>query len=390
MADTKISGLTTGTLAGTDVFPVSISPFGSGDNRKNAISALDTFLSQTTKTLTNKTIDLGSNTLTMTSLQLKTALSDETGSGAAVFANTPTLVTPVLGVATATTINGVTIPSATDTAGLLGTAQSWTALNKFNLGIQFGLSGTYDSTLILDAANKLALRNSTTAQQFNVYNTFTDASNYELALVKWSSNVLLIGSAKAGTGTARQVSIGSNPSGSPDARCSIAGTSLSFYTQAGDSWDMSTAGHFIANADNTYDIGAAGATRPRNVYIAGTLTTGNTITATGANMIAGATGSYLFGGFGGLSGVSDGVFYLRNNANNDFGRLNFGGTTSSFPALKRSATVLQARLADDSTFAPLQGNLRTQANAVAETPTATHTMIITDAGGTAYRVLCVV
>lgn len=39
-----------------------------------------------------------------TSAQLKTALSDETGSGAAVFANTPTLVTPVLGVASATSV----------------------------------------------------------------------------------------------------------------------------------------------------------------------------------------------------------------------------------------------------------------------------------------------
>src|SRR3990167_9193171 len=40
-----------------------------------------------------------------TSAQLATLISDETGSGALVFANTPTLVTPVLGVATATSIS---------------------------------------------------------------------------------------------------------------------------------------------------------------------------------------------------------------------------------------------------------------------------------------------
>lgn len=54
-----------------------------------------------------------------TSAQLLGILSDETGTGAAVFANTPTLVTPVLGVATATSINGTTIPSSktlTDTS----------------------------------------------------------------------------------------------------------------------------------------------------------------------------------------------------------------------------------------------------------------------------------
>lgn len=42
-----------------------------------------------------------------TSLQLKGVISDETGSGSLVFATSPTLVTPVLGVATATTINKV-------------------------------------------------------------------------------------------------------------------------------------------------------------------------------------------------------------------------------------------------------------------------------------------
>lgn len=67
-----------------------------------------------------------------------------------------------------------------------------------------------------------------------------------------------------------------------------------------------------------------------------------------------------------------------------------GGNTSASPAVKASSTVLQARLGDDSGFAPLQGQLRTHANAVAETPTPTHTMVMYDAGGTAYRVPCVV
>lgn len=43
-----------------------------------------------------------------TSAQLKTLISDETGSGFLVFATSPTLVTPTLGVATATTVNKVT------------------------------------------------------------------------------------------------------------------------------------------------------------------------------------------------------------------------------------------------------------------------------------------
>jgi len=45
---------------------------------------------------------------------------------------------------------------------------------------------------------------------------------------------------------------------------------------------------------------------------------------------------------------SDGVIRLSNNLGTDFGRLQFGGVTSSFPAIKRNATALDFRLADDS------------------------------------------
>jgi hypothetical protein len=52
-------------------------------------------------------------------------------------------------------------------------------------------------------------------------------------------------------------------------------------------------------------------------------------------------------------------------------RVMFGGTTSSFPALKRSSTTLQVRLANDSDFAPLAcGAL-----------TATGNLVLTDNDG---------
>lgn len=46
----------------------------------------------------------------------------------------------------------------------------------------------------------------------------------------------------------------------------------------------------------------------------------------------------------------DGVIELTNTGITDFNRLQFGGTTSSFPSIKRSTTTLQFRLADDSAF----------------------------------------
>ncbi len=48
------------------------------------------------QTLTNKTINLTSNTLVATSAQMLAAVTDETGTGSLVFANTPTLVTPII------------------------------------------------------------------------------------------------------------------------------------------------------------------------------------------------------------------------------------------------------------------------------------------------------
>jgi hypothetical protein len=64
---------------------------------------------------------------------------------------------------------------------------------------------TADLFLARDAANTLAQRNGVNAQAFRVYNTFTDASNYERGFARWSSNELQIGTENAGTGAARDL-----------------------------------------------------------------------------------------------------------------------------------------------------------------------------------------
>jgi hypothetical protein len=60
-----------------------------------------------------------------------------------------------------------------------------------------------DAFMYRDAAQILAQRNSANAQTFRVYNSFTDASNYERATISWASNILIIGTEKAGTGSNR-------------------------------------------------------------------------------------------------------------------------------------------------------------------------------------------
>lgn len=75
-----------------------------------------------------------------TSAQLAGVISDETGSGALVFATSPTLVTPALGAATATSINGLTITSSTGTLTI-------TSAKTFSVSNTLTLAGTDGTTM---------------------------------------------------------------------------------------------------------------------------------------------------------------------------------------------------------------------------------------------------
>jgi hypothetical protein len=74
----------------------------------------------TTATLTNKTINLASNTLVATSAQIAAAVTDETGTGALVFANSPTLVTPALGTPASGVVTNLTGTASININGTVG------------------------------------------------------------------------------------------------------------------------------------------------------------------------------------------------------------------------------------------------------------------------------
>lgn len=57
-----------------------------------------------------------------------------------------------------------------------------------------------------------------------------------------------------------------------------------------------------------------------------------------------------------LYSPSDGVLRFTDNAGTSFNRLQLGGTTSSFPSIKRNGTALVIRLADDSANAAIQAS----------------------------------
>jgi hypothetical protein len=117
---------------------------------------------------------------TPSSANLAAALTDETGTGSVVLATSPTLVTPTLGVATATSINGTTIPTS---ATLVKTSDT----------------GTVTSTMILDgtivdgdinasaaiAKTKLALTGAITNTDI-ANDTITNAKINTAAAIDWT------------------------------------------------------------------------------------------------------------------------------------------------------------------------------------------------------------
>ena len=95
---------------------------------------------------------------TPSSANLASALTDETGTGSVVFATSPTLVTPVLGVATATSINGTTIPSSATLVKTsdTGTVTSTMILDGTILNADINASAAIDKTKISGTAVTLA------------------------------------------------------------------------------------------------------------------------------------------------------------------------------------------------------------------------------------------
>lgn len=110
----------------------------SGDQVKTAVTDLDT-------DLTNAFAHL--NTHEALTTNAHGATGTKTGTGAMVGANTPTLITPVIGVATATSINGITPTGGTNTFNLTkGTA---------SLDVAAGVVVNVDAELHVTAATHL-------------------------------------------------------------------------------------------------------------------------------------------------------------------------------------------------------------------------------------------
>ena len=142
---------------------------------------------------------------------------------------------------------------------------------------------TTDVALVRDgAAGCLAQRNGTNPQAFRVYNTFTDASNYERGAMAWVSNSLVITSENAGASTARSIVI-------------RAADTLNFSGSSGSNahWQILNSGVFRPGNDNNLDIGTA-SIRPRNLYMASWIRMATTVVASLPAAATAGAGARMF------------------------------------------------------------------------------------------------
>jgi hypothetical protein len=106
---------------------------------------------------------------TPSSANLAAAVTDETGSGALVFGTSPTLTTPNIGVATATSVNKVTITAPATSATLtIANGKTLTANNSI------ALTGT-DSTTMTFPSTSATIARTDSAQTFTGAQTFSTA-----------------------------------------------------------------------------------------------------------------------------------------------------------------------------------------------------------------------
>jgi hypothetical protein len=139
----KVAGTTSGTIT-LDATAVA------GTNTLTLPAATDTLVGKaTTDTLTNKTFDTAGsgNSFSINGV----AATANTGTGSVVRATSPTLVTPALGAATATTINGVTLdnnawtsytPTISSQGGTLTSASATGRYKQFGKTVVAQMVGT--------------------------------------------------------------------------------------------------------------------------------------------------------------------------------------------------------------------------------------------------------
>ena len=144
----------TGTIFGSNLSLTGVATASSFVGTLTGTATSTTNIPNLTGAITsvNTTTSLGS----FSSSNLATALTDETGTGANVFATSPTLVTPSLGIATATSLNVSGVVTATTFVGALtGNATGLSGTPNITVGNIVGAALTLSGNLTVNGTQTI-------------------------------------------------------------------------------------------------------------------------------------------------------------------------------------------------------------------------------------------
>lgn len=305
----------------------------------------------------------------ITSVGNTTSITSQTGTGTKFVVDTsPTLVTPVIGIATGTSLalSGVALGTnvfAAAGTGLFNLNAASAPTGATGTGIQlvgtdatvtrfeadsFGAIGAFTIRRANGTgASPTALTSSDQIGAFNFHGYYVtggpgyssvQASVSALATQNWTSTnqgtqILFRTTPNNSTTLTTAMTLGQDQS------VTLASTSPLFW---------STDVNISRNAAGIIQFGttvanAAGSWLATNGTLTGTLNAGST---TVANLTTGSAQFIQFGIRSAIDSPADGVVRIANNTQTDFTRLQLGGSTSSFPAIGRSTTRLVVQLAD--------------------------------------------
>lgn len=170
-----------------------------------------------------------------------------------------------IGGTTGTTDNAIFVADGTSGnkgKGTVVTIAPTTGAIAFNTDIgalQFGAAK--DAVLSRGGPDILEQKRGANAQTLNVYSTFTDTGNYGRVSTHWDGTGFLVEPQTNGTGNIGYIIFGNLNL----CQTYLDGTSVTI--RSGTTITLN-GGNVLFGTDNTYDIGASGATRPRTIYAA--------------------------------------------------------------------------------------------------------------------------
>lgn len=157
------------------------------------------------------------NISAMSSAQFAGLINDETGSGLVVFNNTPILITPVLGVATATSINGNAFNGAVGSTWNLANGKTFSSLKSITLdSLGDGITATFKASsgtvaYLTDITNlgNSDLTSSDNARTFTLKTGTTATQNYQFKNSAGTIGYYFDGADSLGFKTSTFASVGS-------------------------------------------------------------------------------------------------------------------------------------------------------------------------------------